>query len=140
MNNEKGFVNVYDDELMVKLGIRPPMVAPRDKSVWTKTQFEQKTLKSLRRNRRHIHFHTVPEKSIPVRAKLIIYLKKNDKFPKTTYSTMCWQNEINSILLNYYQKNKKTGFNECLILKYSYNGKTYSPEQRPYWFVSVRRK
>ena len=140
MNNEKGFVNVYDDELMVKLGIRPPMVAPRDKSVWTKTQFEQKTLKSLRRNRRHIHFHTVPEKSIPVRAKLIIYLKKNDKFPKTTYSTMCWQNEINSILLNYYQKNKKSGFNECLILKYSYNGKTYSPEQRPYWFVSVRRK
>lgn len=140
MNNEKGFVNVYDDELMVKLGIRPPMVALRDKSVWTKTQFEQKTLKSLRRNRRHIHFHTVPEKSIPVRAKLIIYLKKNDKFPKTTYSTMCWQNEINSILLNYYQRNKKSGFNECLILKYSYNGKTYSPEQRPYWFVSVRRK
>ena len=132
--DEDLWVDVHDDALMVELGIRPAVLTPRDKTVWTNTPYELRLLKSLRRGSKgRIHFHTIPERSIPVRAKLIVYLKKNNKFPKTTYSTTCWQNEVGSILLNYYQKNKKTGYNECLIAKYSYNGKMYEPEERPYW-------
>lgn len=132
--DEDRWVDVHDDALMIELGIRPAALTPRDKSVWTKTPYEQRLLKSLRRSsRERIHFHTVPEKSIPVRAKLIIQLNKNDKFPKTTYSTECWQHEIRSILLNYYQRNKKTGINECLVSKYTYNGKTYGPNEKPFW-------
>lgn len=131
---EDRWVDVHDDALMIELGIRPAAPAPRDKSVWTKTPYEQRLLKSLRRgSKERIYFHTIPGKSIPVRAKLVIQLKKNDKFPKTTYSTECWQHEIRSILLNFYQKDKKTGFNECLVSKYSYNGKTYGPNEKPFW-------
>lgn len=131
---EDRWVDVHDDALMIELGIRPAAPAPRDKSVWTKTPYEQRLLKSLRRgSKERIYFHTIPGKSIPVRAKLVIQLKKNDKFPKTTYSTECWQHEIRSILLNFYQKDKKTGFNECLVSKYSYNEKTYGPNEKPFW-------
>lgn len=134
-SEEDLWVNVYDDTLMVNLGIRPPVLTPRDNSVWTKTPNERRLLKTLRRSdNRKIHFHTVPIKHIPVRAKLIIQLKKNNKFPYTTYSTTCWQHEIGNILLNYYQLNKKTGHNECLVSKYVYNGKTYKYNERPFWF------
>lgn len=131
---EDRWVDVHDDALMVELGIRPSMLAPRDKSIWSKTSNERRLLKTLRRSsKERIYFHSIPERSIPVRAKLIIYLKKNNKFPKTTYSTECWQNEIRSILLNYYQRNKKTGTNECLVSKYAYNDKTYGPNEKPFW-------
>lgn len=132
--DEDRWVNVHDDALMVELGIRPAVLTPRDKSVWVKTPNEARLLKSLRRTSKdRIYFHTIPEKSIPVKAKLIIQLKKNDKFPKTTYSTECWQHEIRNILWNYSQKNKKTGLNECLVSKYTYNNKTYGPTERPFW-------
>lgn len=132
--DEDRWVDVHNDALMVELGIRPAMLSPRDKTVWTKTPNERRLLKSLRRSGKgRIHFHSVPEKSIPVRTKLIIQLVKNDKFPKTTYSTECWQYEIKNILLQYYKRNKKTGVNECLVSKYTYNGKTYAPNERPFW-------
>lgn len=132
--DEDRWVDVHNDALMVELGIRPTMLSPRDKTVWTKTPNERRLLKSLRRSGKgRIHFHSVPEKSIPVRTKLIIQLVKNDKFPKTTYSTECWQHEIKNILLQYYKRNKKTGVNECLVSKYTYNGKTYAPNERPFW-------
>ena len=128
------WVDVHDDELMIELGIRPSHVAPRDKSVWTKTPYEKRVLRLERgKHKERIHFHSVPRKSIPVKAKLIIYLKKNNKFPYTTYSTECMQHEIENILLNYYSKNRKTGYNECLVTKYVYNGKTYAPDERPFW-------
>lgn len=128
-------VDVHNDELMIELGIRPPHLIPRDPSVWTKTPREKKLLKSLRKiHKGHIHFHSVPKKSIPVKAKLIIQLKKNKKFPNTTYSTECWQHKIEDILLNYYAKNNKTGHNECLVSKYIYNGQAYSPDERPFWY------
>lgn len=132
--DEDRWVDVHNDALMVELGIRPAMLSPRDKTVWTKTPNERRLLKSLRRSGKgRIHFHSVPERSIPVRTKLIIQLVKNDKFPKTTYSTECWQHEIKNILLQYYKRNKKTGVNECLVSKYTYNGKTYAPNERPFW-------
>ena len=134
-SEEDLWVDVHDDELMIELGIRPPHLVPRDPSVWTKTPYEKKLLKSLRRiHKGRIYFHSVPRKSIPVRAKLIIQLKKNKKFPHTTYSTECWQHEIGDILFRYYQTNKKTGFSESLVSKYIYNGKTYSPNERPFWY------
>lgn len=131
---EDRWVDVHDDELMIELGIRPPHVSPRDSNVWTKTPYEKRILKAERcKHREKIHFNISPRKSIPVRAKLIIYLKSNKKFSNTVYSTECWQHEIGDILSNYYAKNRKTGYNEYLVSKYTYNGKTYSPEERPFW-------
>lgn len=127
-------IDVHNDELMVELGIRSPHIIPRDKTVWTKTAYEKRLLRIERcKHKEKIHFHNSPCKSIPVKAKLIIYLKKNKKFFNTTYSTECWQHEIGNILLNYYVDNQKTGHNECLVLKYVYNGKTYDPDKRPFW-------
>ena len=132
--DEDRWIDVHDDELMIELGIRPPHAALRDKSVWTKTPYEKRILRSERcKHKERIHFHSVPRKSIPVKAKLIIYLKKNKKFPHTTYSTECMQHEIGDILFNYYSRNRKTGYNECLVTKYVYNGKTYAPNERPFW-------
>lgn len=134
-SEEDLWVDVHDRELMIELGIHPPYAVPRDPSVWTKTPYEKRVLRSERcKHKERIHFHTVPRKSIPVRAKLIIYLKKNKKFPNTTYSTKCWQHEIGDILFRYYQINKKTGVSESLVSKYIYNGKTYSPNERPFWY------
>ena len=134
-SEEDLWVDVHDRELMIELGIHPPYAVPRDPSVWTKTPYEKKVLRLERcKHKERIHFHSVPRKSIPVRAKLIIYLKKNKKFPHTTYSTECWQHEIGDILFRYYQINKKTGVSESLVSKYIYNGKTYSPNERPFWY------
>lgn len=131
---EDRWVDVHDDELMIELGIRPPHAAPRDKNVWTRTPHEKKVLRSERcKHKERIHFHNVPRKSIPVKARLIIYLKNNKKFPNTTYSTECLQHEIGDILFKYYAKNRKTGYTECLVTKYIYNGKTYAPNERPFW-------
>ena len=133
-NDEDFWVDVHDDAQMVELGIRPPSLAPRDLSVWTKTPYEERILKSLRRiYKGRMHFHSFPTKYIPVRAKLIVQLKHNKRFPKSTYSLECNMYEIGSILSKYYQWNKKDKGTECLIVKYSYNGKTYQPWERPFW-------
>ena len=133
-NDEDFWVDVHDDAQMVELGIRPPSLAPRDPSVWTKTPYEKRILKSLRRiHKGRMHFHSSPIKHIPVRARLIVQLKHNKKFPKSTYSSECNMHEIGSILSKYYQWNKKNKCTECLIVKYSYNGKTYKPWERPFW-------
>ena len=133
-NDEDFWVDVHDDEQMVELGIRPPSAAPRDLSVWTKTPYEKRILKSLRRiHKGRMHFHSSPTKHIPVRARLIVQLKRNKKFPKSTYSSECNMHEIGNILSKYYQWNKRDKCTECLIVKYSYNGKTYQPWERPFW-------
>lgn len=125
-------VNVKDDYQMVELGIRPPLLAERDKSVWTKTAKEKKLLKKLRHGSNNCHFGTVPIKPIPVRDKLIVYLKKNNVFPKTTYSTECRQHEIGEILMKYFYT-AKSGISHNLVMKYEFNGKSYLPNERPYW-------
>lgn len=133
-NDEDFWVDVHDDEQMVELGIRPPSAAPRDPSVWTKTPYEKRILKSLRRmHKGRMYFHSSPIKHIPVRARLIVQLKRNKKFPKSTYSSECNMHEIGNILSKYYQWNKRDKCTECLIVKYSYNGKTYQPWERPFW-------
>lgn len=44
-----GWIDVYDDDLMVKLGMRPPRIAPKCLDVWTKTEKEKRLLKILRK-------------------------------------------------------------------------------------------
>jgi hypothetical protein len=143
MNNNKKtnkreddrWVDVHNDALMVELGIRPKDREPRDKSVWTKTSQETKLLKKLRRQFKHIngHFHNIPQKHIPVWGKLIIYLFKNNKFSKSTYSTKCWQHDIPNIISSYTVRSKDSFKN--VVMKYSWNGKTYNSNEFPYWGV-----
>ena len=133
-NDEDFWVDVHDDAQMVELGIRPPSLAPRDPSVWTKTPYKKRIKKTQRRKQKgRKYFHSSPTKHIPERTRLIVQLKRNKKFPKSTYSSECNMHEIGSILSKYYQWNKRDKCTECLIVKYSYNGKTYQPWERPFW-------
>lgn len=128
--SESSWVDVHNDELMISLGIRPPHLIQRNPSVWKKSEQEKKILKSRRRiHKREMHFNSVPQKSIPVIAKLIIYLRKNNQFSRTTYSTKCWQHDVDDILSNYRDSNS----GESLVLKYVYNNITYQPNERPFW-------
>jgi hypothetical protein len=125
---EVSWINIHDDALMVKLGIYKPQAEPRDPQIWTKTKQEKKLLKSLR-SKGKMHFGTIYSKPIPVQDKLIIQLKKNKKFPYTTYSMTCSMNQIGDILRFFCDK---TG---NLVSKYYFNGKTYKPSERPFWGV-----
>lgn len=125
-NKEKGWIDINDDDLMVKLGLRLPLLEFRGSS--TKTSQERKALRSVKRMfKKKMHFHMVPQKTIPVQAKLIVYLKKNKKFPHTTYSFNCWMHQIGNIIGLFYNKEIN------LVDKYIYNGKTYGPNERPFW-------
>ena len=135
IQHDNSWVDVYDDVLMVELGMRCPLHIPKDLDVWIKTPNERRLLKGLRRrNYGDMRFHSIPSKKIPVRARLTIYLKKNKIFPNTTYSVECQMHEIGDILSAYSQKDKKTGLQKSLVSKYVYNGKTYKPEERPFWY------
>ena len=134
---EDRWIDIKNDELMISLGIRPPHVKPKDKDVWTKTPYEKNAVKMKKRgNKNTDHFYNVPVKHIPVRTKLIIQLKKNKVFDKSTYVTECWQHEIGDILYKYYVENK-TGGKDCLIKKYIYNGKEYKPDEKPFWGLYI---
>lgn len=127
-------VDVRNQMLMIELGMHPCFLAPKDPSVWTKSDYEKKMLRSLRRMYKgEMHFHSIPIKSIPVQAKLIVQLKKNKQFPKTTYSFTCWMHQIGNILSSFHQTDKRTGTVTNVVAKYTYNGKTYSPNERPFW-------
>lgn len=127
-------LDVHNDQLMVKIGIRVKPLEPKDLSAWEKTSYERKTLKALKHSYKgETHFHSIPSKSIPVRGKLIIYLLRNKRFPKTTYSIECWQHEISEILSKYVEENRKDGSVRSLVKKYSFNERTFKPEERPFW-------
>jgi len=137
-HEEDCWVNVHDDALMVELGIRPPKAVPRDPSVWTKTLKEKKLIASMKsQHKGKMHSVISSRRVIPVRAKLIIQLKKNRKFPHTTYSTICWQHQISDILSRYCIVNKKTNCIESVVSKYYYNGRTYKPNELPFWPVRI---
>lgn len=136
-SREENWIDIKNDELMVKEGLRQPKLEPRDESVWTKTPNEKRILRSVR-VKSGLRTSTVPTKSIPVRDKLIIYLEKNNIYPKTTISTECWQHEISSIISNYMiidRKNSKKDriVYKNIVLKYSWNGKTYKNNELPVW-------
>lgn len=129
-NNESSWVDVHDDALMVKLGIFPPIDTPKDLSVWTKSNQEKKILKSVRCKNK-MHFGCPVQKPIPVQDKLIIQLKKNKQFPYTTYSIICYMHQIGNILDFFCQQSNNTKIN--VVAKYTFNGKTYLPNERPFW-------
>lgn len=134
-SEENRWINVHDDNVMREMGfLRPFVQSLRDKSVWEKSAYDRKMLKKFRNSGRNIdmHFHTIPQKVIKVRCNLIINLRKNKKFNKTTYSIECWQHEIPFILSKFSVKNK-SGNDVNIIRKYSWNGKTYNPNELPFW-------
>lgn len=136
-SREEGWIDIKNDELMVKEGLRQPKLEPRDESVWTKTPNEKRILRSVR-VKSGLRTSVIPKRSIPVRDKLIIYLEKNNAYPKTTISTECWQHEISDIISNYMiidRKNSKKDRTvyKNIVLKYSWNGKTYRNNELPVW-------
>lgn len=123
-------IDVHDDNAVRAAGIfRPFDVTPRDPSVWTKTKKERQALKRMK----HIklvngHFWNNPPKHPVVTAKLIIQLKKNNKFDKTTYSFMCTDTSVPNYLRKFITISKK-GNVVNLISWYKYNGRQYGPEE-----------
>lgn len=136
-NTVDTWINIHSDEAMRDAGfVRCSPQSSRDKSVWTKTPNERRMLleaKHSYKKKGNEHFHSIPDKFIRVPGKLVIYLKKNKVFPKTTYSTECWQSNIPSILSQYIIINHKLKLSESLVAKYSWNGKTYLPGKLPFW-------
>lgn len=129
------WINVHDDNVMREMGfMRPFNQAPRDKSVWQKTPNERRLLRNVKHSEknRNMHFHTVPTKRATVCAKLIIQLKPNKVFPKSTYSQECLNTRIRDVLGRFQITNPKTEYSQSVVAKYSYNGKTYAPNELPY--------
>lgn len=132
---ENRWVDVRNDKVMREMGIlRPLPLVPRSSSVWTKTQLEKDVLREERNCTRKgdMHFHTIPYRHSTVRAKLIIYLKPNKDFDKSTYSKECSLSDVAEVLSNYKVYNKKSKSMESVVAKYSYDGKTYT-NSFPYW-------
>lgn len=97
-----------------------------DWNIWKHTPKEKKLLKRLRK----LHKHSLdgikspaPKRNIPVYDKLIIYIKDKTKNGKTTISTQCGQADIPDVL----------SFYSSVLIKYSWNGKTYNPGEYPFW-------
>lgn len=133
---EDRWINVHNDDVMREMGfLRPFPQAPRYESVWRKTPNERRLLRNVKHvgKGEDMHFHSVPYKHIHVRAKLIIQLKKNKKYPNTTYSTECWMSNIPDILAKYQVTNPKTKYSESAVARYSFNGKIYAPNELPFW-------
>lgn len=97
------------------------------------TAKEKKLLKKLKFKSKDSHFHNVPLRHISVYDKLIIYLKKNKEFDKTTYSLKCWQHEIPELINNFKIINSRNKQMESIVLKYSWNGKEYKPDEIPFY-------
>ena len=133
-NDKDSWVDVHNDVLMVKLGIRPCKAIPRDLSVWTKSKQEKKILQTLRcTHKGKMHFSVPSRRSIPVQAKLIVQLKKNKQFPHTTYSTICSMHQIGDVLNFFHQLDCRSKSIVSVVDKYTFNGKTYTPNERPFW-------
>lgn len=121
-------VNVRNDEEMVRLGIRPATVTPRDPSVWSKSAYEKRILRDAKYSCRggNGHFYTVPTQRNKIYDKLIIQLKPNKVFNKSTYSMICGDTDVKRIVSGFTIENRKTKQPESLVIKYSFNGKTYT--------------
>ena len=134
LSDNNHWVAVHNYALMVELGIHPSPVTPRDPSVWSKSKQEKKILRTLRcAHKGKMHLSTPPRKVIPIRAKLIVQLKKNKRFPYTTYSTICGMHQIGDVLNFFHQWDRQNRMMVSIVAKYTFNGKTYTPNERPFW-------
>ena len=129
------WIDVHDDAVMREMGFSRFERIPRDESVWTKTPRERQLLKKIRNTYKDLdpHFHSVPPKRGTVRAKLIIQLKSNNVFSKSTYSFECLNTHISNVLEKFKVIDPVTRWLESVVVKYSYNGKTYAPNELPYY-------
>lgn len=126
------FTNVHDDGLMVSLGIRqPPFI---DVKYGKRSNDVNRQLRKLRcRHKQKMHFSIPKPRNIPVYGNLIVWLKKNTHFKNTTYSKKCYQHEIPQILRFFHFTSKK-GNDQNTVLRYYFNGRTYGPDELPFYF------
>lgn len=132
---EDRWIDVHDDNVMREMGFnRPFNQTPRDKSVWSKTPNERRLLKIVRHSvKEDMHLHITPLKRSTVCAKLVIQLKPNAEFSKSTYSQECLNTHIGAVLGKFRVTDPKTGYSKSVVAKYSYNGITYAPDEIPYY-------
>lgn len=129
-------VNLKNEKELMSLGLRSKSVSPRDPNIWTKSKQEKKAIKKAKHSYKNAHpfedWHigNCPDPYYPYQCKLIIYLKKNKVFDKTTYSIICNPNDIQNYLNTYVDKKG----NSC-VKKYKYNGKEYSVEEKPVYML-----
>ena len=116
---EEKKVDITNDAQMVMLGIRPQLLAPRDPSVWTKTEKERKAWKKQRRFPAPNTQWAPPTKSSRFTGRLIVQVQGMDK---TTYSHNCPESDLSYILSKY--KNER-----CSIVRAFWNGKEIDPER-----------
>ena len=106
-------VDVHDDKLMISLGIRAPHYIEPD---FTKTKQEKALLKKVRtKNDMKYSGLGLYKRPSTCYAKLIVYIEPIDGTNDTTFSCMCYQHQINSIIKTMYPT----------FVKYYFNGTTY---------------
>lgn len=116
--------HINDDAWMVAEGLRLPTRQPRDPSMWTKTLAERERIRELKHIKYHIARSCIDgRKYIPIYLKLIVQVRGLEK---TTYSLKCWQADIPSVLSRFKERGGE-------IIKYQWNGKTYAPNEVPFW-------
>lgn len=120
-NSEKP-VNCHNEKEVITAGLRLyHAYEGRDESVWVKTKKERKQLNRVKHDSVVSRNACPPRKTSFLRDKLIVQLKKNKTFPKTTYSIECWKHEIPFFVSTF--KDKK---GNSVVSKYYFNGRTYT--------------
>ena len=132
-------VNCNDEKEMESLGYRHPLV-PRDQTVWTKTEFEKKLLKKMKRRFKNYEFSSnwgYTKLHIPCYDKLIVQIYKNPDFLKrngfpvshTTFKFFCGQSDISYILSKFVDES-----GHSFVRWYKFNGKEYKPDELPFYY------
>lgn len=111
-------VNINNDEEMVRLGIRPPKVNPRDPSVWSKTEKERQIWRKVKNFPAPDTRWAAPIKSSKFIGRLIVHVRGLDK---TTYRHDCYQSDLPYILKKYENESST-------IVKAFWNGKEINTE------------
>lgn len=137
IERDERWIDVHDDDVCREMGIlRPFNQSPRDPSVWSKTPNERRILKNTIAmcggKIKGWHCPAFFQKESTVKAKMIVQLKKNKVFDKTTYSTTVGNMEIGNVLSQFIAWNPRTQRYESLVKSYTFNGKTYSADERPW--------
>lgn len=116
-------VDVTNDAEMVAAGLRQPSVTPRDKSVWEKTDKERRLWKKQRRFPAPDSRWAAPDKTGGLPGKLVVQV---DGLEKTTFSHKCTTTDVRYLLSKYKTENSS-------IIKCSWNGKEFNPEDIRLW-------
>lgn len=121
-------VDVKDQQMMIDLGLHPNYRVIYD---FSKTSKEKADLAKLRRRMGKGFYNQKwaarNKPFIPVYGKLIIYV-----YGENTKSIQCGQADIPDILVRIRKDPSKK------ILKYQWNGRTYQPNEIPFWKPRVK--